>query len=152
MTFKGHWDIKDKARISYVIDRNTESVFNFVSSLGIFKDKYIRYELGIGLLSRPKPIKRTVTLFGTWKIRKNIGLIFEVEYGEKKLRAMVFGAKAGLTGKNTISFRLRNDVNKDINASLRLSRKILKGEGEAFCRALKSRREASIVAGVGWRW
>jgi hypothetical protein len=87
LAFKGYWDIEDKARISYIIDRNTNSIFNFKTSLGLFKGNYIKYELGIGLSKRPKPIKRTITLYGTWKIKKNIGLIFEVKYENQKPRA-----------------------------------------------------------------
>ncbi len=150
LIFKGHWDIKDKARISYVIDRNTNSVFNFKTSLGIFKDDYIKYELGIGLSREPKSIKRTITLFGTWKIKKNVGLIFEVEYENKKIHTIVFGAKAKLTAKDTILFKLRNNLNRKIGAELKLSHKILKGDGQAFLRLLKSRREFAVLAGAGW--
>ncbi len=152
LTFKGHWDIKDKTRISYIIDRNTSSVFNFRTGLGLFKDNYIKYEVGIGLSQRPKPIKQTIKLFGKWKIKKNAGLIFEVEYENKKVHAIVFGAEARLTDKDTVSFKLRNDLNKDISASLKLSHKILKGEGEAFIRGLKSKRESAIFAGAARRW
>ena len=146
LTFKGHWDIRDKARLSYVIDRNTDSVFNFLPSVGIFKDGYIKYEVGIGLSHK------TITLFGAWKLKRNIGLLFEVEYENGRLHAIVFGAKAKLTGRNEILFRLRNDMNKDIGVSLRLSHKLLKGDGEIFLRGLRTRREAAIYAGAGWRW
>ena len=152
LAFKGYWNIKDKTRISYIIDRNTNSVFNFEAGLGLFKDNYIRYEVGIGLSQRPKPIKQTIKLFGKWKIKKNAGLIFEVKYGDKKVRAIVFGAEARLTAKDTVSFRLRNDINKDISANLKLSHKILKGDGEAFIRTLKSKRESAIFAGASRKW
>ena len=152
LAFKGYWDIKDKARISYIIDRNTNSVFNLKTGLGLFKGDYIKYEVGIGLSQRPKPIKQTIKLFGKWKIKKNAGLIFEVKYGDKKVHAVVFGAKARLTDKDTVSFRLRNDINKDISANLKLSHKILKGDGEAFIRTLKSKRQSAIFAGASRRW
>jgi hypothetical protein len=113
LTFKGYWDIKDKTRISYVLDRTTDSSFTFKTSLGIFKADYIKYEVGIGVFGKQKPVKRTVTLFGKWKIKKGIGLTFEVEYENKKLHAIVFGAKAKLTSKDRISFRLRNELNKE---------------------------------------
>ena len=152
LTFKGHWDIKGRGRISYVIDRNTNSVFNFKTGFGIFKDKYIKYEVGIGISRRPKPLKRTVTLFGKWKIKRNIGLVFEVKYEKGKISAIVFEALAKPGGKNTVLFRLRNDINKDIAASLKISRKILKGEGEIFIRGRKSKRESAVYAGAGRRW
>jgi len=152
LTFKGYWDIKDKARISYVIDGSTGSVFNFKTSLGIFKDNYIKYELGIGLSRKPKPIKRTIILFGTWKIKKTLGLVFEVERGNRRIQTIAFGAEAKLTDKDTALFKLKNNINREIGAELELSHKVLKGDGQAFLRLLKSKRESAILVGVGWGW
>ncbi|MCG2726267.1 MAG: hypothetical protein L6420_08475, partial [Elusimicrobia bacterium] len=66
-------------------------------------------------------------LFGKWKIKKDIGLIFEVECENKKINAIVFGAEAKLSARDSISFELKNRHNKDISAQLQLSRKILNG-------------------------
>ncbi|MFH1406596.1 MAG: hypothetical protein ABIH01_01120, partial [Candidatus Omnitrophota bacterium] len=152
LIFKGYWDIKDRARISYVMDKNTNSVFDFKTGLGILRDNYIKYELGIGASRRVKPVKRTITLFGTWKIKKGVGLEFEIKYDNKKIQAIVFGAEAKLTDKDTISFKLRNNINKEIGAKIELSHKILKGNGEAFLRLLKSKRESAILVGSSWQW
>ena len=152
LIFKGYWDIKDKTRISYVINRATDSSFDFKTSVGIFKADYIKYEVGIGVAGKTEPIKRTVTLFGKWKIKKGVGLIFEIEYENKKIHAIIFGAKAKLTAKDRISFRLRNELNKDLKGELELSHKILKGNGESFLRFLKSKRETAVLVGAGFRW
>ena len=152
LTFKGHWDIKEKARVAYVMDKSIDSAFNFKTGLGIFKDKYIKYELGVGLSGCKQPRKITITLFGSWKIKKDKGLLFEVEYGEKNIKTIVLGAEARLTARNSVSFKLKNELNKEIGSELKLSHKILKGDGEAFLRLLKTKREAAILAGAGWRW
>ena len=166
LVFKGHWDIRGKTRIAYImdktpdvmsgslrfVDKNANSVFNFKTSLGIFKDNYIKYEVGIGVSGRPKPKKQTIKLFGKWKIEKNTGLSFEVAYEKKRIYAIVFGADAKLTDKDSISFKFRNEVSKDIGANLKLSHKILKGDGEAFLRLLKSKRESVVTAGAARRW
>jgi hypothetical protein len=163
LTFKGHWDIKKKLRISYVLERNTDSVFDFSArggsayggkaSAGIFKDGYIKYELGIGLANRINPVRKTIILYGTWRLKKDVGLLFEVKYEDKKMHAIVFGAEVKLTGKDRISFRLKNDIgNKDLGVKLELSHKILKGDGRAFLQLLKSKRESAIYTGAAWRW
>jgi len=153
LIFKGYWDIKDKFRVSYVLDKNTNSVFNFETSAGIFKKNYIKYRLGIRLTDRVKPIRQTVTLFGKWKMKRNTGLIFEIRYKDKKAHAIIFGAEARLTGKDTISFKLKNDIeNKDIGVVLKLSHKISKGDGEAFLRFLRSKQESVIYAGMAGKW
>ncbi len=152
LIFQGYWDIKDKGRISYVLDQQSDSIFAFRTSVGIFKDKYIKYEVGIGVARKPKPIKRVLILFGKWKIKKGVGLIFEVEYANKKIHAIVFGAEAKLTAKDSISFKLKNEQNKGLNAQLQLSRKILKGDGLSFLRFLKSKGESVVTIGAGFRW
>lgn len=152
LVFKGRWDIKDKARLSFVLDADSDSRFDFNTTLGIFKDNYIKYELGIGLSRKKQPVKRTITLFGKWKIKKTIGLVFEVEQEEGKIQTIVFGAEAKLTDKDTVSFNLRNRLNKEIGAELELSHDIFDGDGQAFLRLLKSKQESAILAGVGWRW
>ncbi|MBU4186507.1 MAG: hypothetical protein L6300_02805 [Syntrophaceae bacterium] len=152
LTFKGYWDIKDKTRLYYVIDKRSDSVFAFKTSLGIFKDKYIKYKVGIGVLDKGKPSPRIITLYGTWKIKKGIGLTFEIEYENKKIHAIVFGADVKLTPKDKISFKLRNERNKEIGGELKLSHKILKGDGEAFLRFLKSKNETAVIVGAGFRW
>jgi len=153
LIFKGCWDIKDFGRISYLLGKGTDSSFDFKTSACIFKENYIKYELGIGLSDRIDPIRRTVTLSGKWNLKKDAGLIFEIEYENKKTKAIIFGANARLTDRDTIAFKLKNDVeNKDIGANLELSHKILKGDGEAFLRLLKSNRESAIYAGAAWRW
>ena len=153
LTFKGYWDIKDAFRVSYVLGRGTDSVFDFETSAGAFQENYIKYELGIGLANRAKPIGRTIKLFGKWNLKKDVGLIFEIEYDNRKRRRIVFGADARLTGKDTVSFKLKNDIeNKDMGIDLELSHKIMKGDGEAFLRVLKEKGESAIYAGAAWRW
>lgn len=153
LIFRGHWDIRDRFRISYSLGRDTASGFDFQTSGGIFKEDYIEYELGIRKTFEAEPVKRTVTLFGAWRLKKDTGLIFEIEYADKKTQAITFGAEAKLTDKDTVSFRLKDDTeNKDLGINLELSRDILKGDGAAFLRLLKSGRESAVYAGAAWRW
>ncbi|MGB2598993.1 MAG: hypothetical protein WBB86_00215 [Candidatus Omnitrophota bacterium] len=153
LTFKGHWNVTERSRISYELRRGSDSAFDLKTSAGIFKGGNIKYELGIGLSGRPKPVKRTVTLFGKWKLKKNVGLVFEVDYRGKKPCLMVFGADARLTDKDTVLFKLRSDIeNRGLGVDLKLSRKMLEGDGEAFLRLLGSKQQSSIYAGAAWKW
>jgi len=152
LTFQGHWDIKDKARLSYVIDSNSASGFDFKTSAGLFRDGYIKYELGIGLSRKKHPVRQVVTFFGEWKVKKNIGLIFEVKREGKRIQAITFGAEVRLAGKSSLIFNLRNTLNKEIGVELGLSRDIFDGDGQAFLRLLESKKETAILAGAGWRW
>ncbi|MBN1527166.1 MAG: hypothetical protein JW919_06270 [Candidatus Omnitrophica bacterium] len=153
LAFKGHWDIKDRYRISYVLSGGTDAAFDFEAKAGVFRKDYIEYEVGIALAGRAAPLRRTVKLTGKWNIRKGIGLVFETGYEGGRTAAIVFGADATFTDRDTVSFRLRKEAGqRDLGASVELSRKLLKGDGEAFLRILKSRQEASAMAGAGFRW
>lgn len=152
LIFKGRWDIKDKARLSYALDTNTASAFDFNTSIGIFKDSFIKYELGIGLSRKKQPVKRAITFLGSWKLKKAVGLVFEIEREGRRIQEIVFGAEVRFTDKGALTFNLRDRLNKEIGAELELSRGIFSRDGQAFLRLLKTRQESAILAGVGWRW
>jgi hypothetical protein len=152
LVFDGHWDIKDKARLSYVMDSDTGSRFDFKTGVGIFKSNYIQYELGIGLSRKKRPVRRVITLFGGWRLNKNIGLVFEVGREGRKTQVILFGAEAKLKDKGNVAFSLRNALNKGMGVELELSRDILNGDGQVFLRLLGSKQESAILAGAGWRW
>jgi hypothetical protein len=145
--------VLDNARISYLLGGDTDSVFNFTTAASVYKEDYIQYQLGIGLTDRKKQALRTIRLFGTWTIKKGIGLTFEVEYENGNISAIVFGAEAELLDNGSVVFRLRSaEGHRDLGVTLELSRKILKGDGEAFLRMLASQRETAVYAGAAWRW
>ncbi len=153
LVFKGCWDINDAGRISYLLGKNTDSSFDFQTSVDIFSENRIKYELGIGLEGRAEPVKRTVTLSGRWNLKKDIGLIFEMKYENKKTKQMVFGADIRLKDGDTVLFKLKAGAqNIDTGAELELSHKILDGDGEAFLRLLKMNGESAVYAGSSWRW
>lgn len=153
LAFKGYWDIKEKARITYALDADTDSALSFAATAGVFREDYIKYEAGIMLKARARPVKRSIILSGRWKLKKDTGLVFEVEYGDGRIGAIVFGAEARLTDKDTVSFSLKSAPdNKDLGAEVEISRVISDACGEAFLRALASRRELAVYAGAAWRW
>lgn len=153
LTFKGHWDIKDRYRISYALSGGTDASFDFEAKAGVFKKDHIQYEIGIALTGRDRPVRRTVRLSGTWNIQKGTGLVFEAEYGPGRTAGIMFGADATLTDRDTVSFKLRKEPGqRDLGVSLELSRKLLTGDGEAFLRILRSRQESAVMLGAGFRW
>jgi len=152
LTFKGHWEINDKTHITYLVGHRSDSVLKFKTGVGIFKDKSISYEVGVGLSKGKVPVKQTVTLYGNWKIKGRGKLVFEVEYEKGKLYAISFNAEAKLTDKNSVKFKLKNELNQNLGAQIELIRSILKGNGEVFIRFLGSRKEKTVLIGAGVRW
>lgn len=150
--FHGHWDIARRNRLTYNLSLEGKSAFEFKTGLGFLAKDYIKYELGIGVSDKKEPIKRIVILYGKWKIKKNTGLLFEIEYEKGKAKAIVFGAEAKLTKQDKVEFKLKNELKKDLGLELKLSRRLLRGDGEAFLKLLRDKKEASAYVGAAWRW
>ena len=148
ITLKGYWDIAGKHRILYVFNKEIGSEFDFKVSVGKPAARGLEYELGVGVV----PNKKIITLFGEWKVNKNLGLLFEMPYAEGKIQSIVFGGWGKLNKDYRLDLRLQNKAGEDLGIDVKLSRRILEGQGEAFIRALRSQREVSIVAGVGFKW
>ncbi|MDP2911275.1 MAG: hypothetical protein Q8N76_02955, partial [Candidatus Omnitrophota bacterium] len=80
IVFKGYWNIKDKCRVSYVLDKGINSGFDFRSSLGTLapkgREKYAVFDIGIDI-SKAKKLRRRLIFLGKWKIGKGKELILE---------------------------------------------------------------------------
>ncbi len=148
ITFKGYWDIAGKHRIIYVLNKEIGSEFDFKVSVGKPAARGLEYEIGVGAA----PSKKTITLFGSWKVNKKVGLLFEMPYEDGQVRSIILGGWGKLDKNHKLEVRLENKRGEDLGIDVKLSRRILEGQGEAFIRALRSQREVSIVAGVGFRW
>lgn len=148
ITLKGYWEIAGKHRIIYVLNKEIGSEFDFKVSVGKPAARGLEYEIGVGA----RPSKKTITLFGEWKVSKKIGLLFEMPYEEGKVRSVILGGWGKLDKNYKLELRLQNKIGEDLGIDVKLSRSLLEGQGEAFIRALRSQKEVSVVAGVGFRW
>ncbi|MBU4312207.1 MAG: hypothetical protein KJ706_05780 [Candidatus Omnitrophica bacterium] len=148
LTFKGHWDITEKNRISYVLNKEINSQFDFEVGLIRATKSGIEYKISIGGAQAIK----TLALSGKWKLNKKLGLLFEIPYEGGEIQSIAFGATCKLSGKDTLDFKLKNRLGEDLETSMRLSRKILKDQGEAYIEALRDGKEVSLLAGIGFRW
>lgn len=143
----GYWQISEKNRLVYVVNKRIGSELEFAVSLAQPMPKGLRYEIGIGVT----PAKRTVELFGSWKINDSLGVVFEIPYEDGNVRNILFGAAVRSCG-GMIELSLKDRKGRDLEIKGRFSRRIFEGRGEAFAEALRSGREVSIAAGAGFRW
>ncbi|MFA5388287.1 MAG: hypothetical protein WC312_00850 [Candidatus Omnitrophota bacterium] len=81
ITFKGKWDIADKYKLNYILDRKTGSGFNFTASFGALapkgKDVYAVFDIGIKLSGITKKPRRRIIFSGRLKMGKGKELILE---------------------------------------------------------------------------
>lgn len=148
VTFNGYWDIRDKLRLSYVLNKELNSGFNFKVNLGKPAKRGLEYEIGIG----KGLTKKTLFLFGSWKVDKNLSLTFEIPYTQGKIRSISFGATCKLNKDYTLEARLRNNLQEDLGINLKLTRKLFAGQGEAFLQMLKENKTINVLAGAGLKW
>lgn len=148
ITFKGYWDITDKQRISYILDKEIGSEFRFKVGLGSVVKNNIQYKIDLGVIPR----KKNITLSGEWRLDKKLGVLFEIEYEDKSVCSVAFGANLSLGKNYTVNARLKNKSGDDLGLEVQLSRSIFKGAGEAFIKAASNGEEKAIFAGTGFRW
>lgn len=92
ITFKGHWDIAGKCRLRYILDKKTDSGFNFRSSIGTLaprdREIYATFDVGIAL-GGAKIKRRRIIFSGRLKIGKGREFILEtsnIEVGGLNLK------------------------------------------------------------------
>jgi len=147
LTFKGYWDITAGHRLSYILSRTADSRFDFRAGIGKPVKRGLRYEIGAEYSSTSK----TLTLLGKWKVDERFGLVFEMPCGGRS-RRIRFGSSFRLDDKNNLQFSLTDGRGGDLGIDAKLSRKILKGDGEIFLRGRLSEGRRQMVAGLAMRF
>ena len=152
--FEGYWELGKERGLAYVLDADTGSAFRF---RGAFQTASIRQKSGalryqIGLEAEGKRRLQTVTLFGKWKLSRDLSLEFEVPYSGGFRRAISFGATYSWDGRTAVSARLTTPGGGPLGLELTLHREFLRGQGEAFVRLRRSLEGTAAEAGVRVRW
>lgn len=141
LTLKGSWKLNNNNEITYT----SVNTLTFKGHWDITKNQRITYVLNREMNSR-------FDFSGKWRLNERFGLFFEVPLKNRKPQYVSFGADCKLGENNTVEFKLKNNFDKDMDIGLKLSRNILKDQGEAFVSALKEGKELSLTAGIGFRW
>jgi len=152
LVFSGSWDIKNASRITYSLGAGSDSELSFRMSCCFLDKNSIKYEIGIGAHRSAVYANRTFTLFGKWKIRKGLGLVFEYKCGDKT-SVISFSAEAEMKNGDILSFNIRTEnVKRSSGLTLEIDYSFLKGDAVAFVRYLRSKEEKCVLLGAGLRW
>ncbi len=154
LTFRGYWDVTEANRLTYVLDRDSDSAFRF---RGTFQSRALQAKAGrirfqIGVQAEGRRRVQTVTLFGKWKLSHDLSLEFEVPYGDGAVQGIGFGASFELGARGTITGRLLARRGQPLGVELLFTRPFLKGQGEAFARLRRNLDENVAEAGLRVRW
>jgi len=139
LEFEGFWEMGESERLRYILSGSSDSCFDFrlqLESKNLYPSRgVIKYRIGIGVSTRNRPREKIISLFGTWKFSRALGLLFEMDYGEGSFRALEFGAEAALSSKDKFIFCLKDKRNLPLGLSVTFTHKFLKKhDAEAFIR------------------
>ena len=153
LTFKGYWNISSANRLVYLLEGSSTSRFEFKvqieSSTFYPKKGEIRYRIGVGIRqSRPKVSSQILILYGEWKFGRNLGLIFQMDYGQGKVRAIEFGAEVTF-GRNKVIFALKSEFGEPLGITFTMTHKFLESfDAKGFIRLKSRQKEQAIEAGI----
>jgi hypothetical protein len=147
-TLKGFWDIAAEKRIFYVLSRRPDSRLAFRVSMGRPTKRGLQYRIGAGAC----PQAKTIILFGHWKLDRRLGLVFEMSGINGRFRRVVFGSYFRFDNRYNLDFALKDGKGRDRGVRVKLSRKMLKSNGELFVSADLSRGRRQLMAGVAFRF
>jgi len=154
--FKGFWQINQRNRITYVLNAENNSCFEFKAFLQtpslIGKSGTIKYRVGIGIKKKAEYKPEIITLYGAWKLQRKAGLSFNMDYDSRKAKPLYFNAFVSLDKKSKVVFTLSSVQGKPLGLSLEFHRTYFKGQAEWFLRALDKGGEQKIEGGVQIRF
>lgn len=155
LTFRGAWDISRESQLVYTLTGDSDAAFRirgaFQSKSLLAKEGAIRYQAGIEAAGK-RSGTRTLTLFGKWKVSRNLALVFEIEYGDGRRKAIRFGGEFEIGKPNQIAVQLTSAAGKPLGVELILSREFLGRDTSAFIRLVRDSAESRAEAGVRGRW
>jgi hypothetical protein len=155
ITFNGFWQISENCRIVYILDAQNHSYFSFKAHLerpNIFAKKgEIRYRVGIGVKTQIFQM-RTITLYGAWKLSRKLGISFEMDYGQGKVKEIFFTATWRFSEEENIEFHLKNTQGKNLGLAVIFSRSFLNKNARWFLRLAKQGRDSRIQGGITILW
>lgn len=150
LIFRGFWQISSADRLTYILKHSSDSRFDFraqIETPTIYPQKgVIKYRLGLGL-REDKTKARIITLYGTWKFSRNLGLVFEIDYGKEGLKSIEFSADVTFQ-KNIVTFSLKDKEGEPLSLALTFTHRFLKRlDAEAFLRLKAQGKETGVEAG-----
>jgi len=154
LTFTGFWELSAANRLTYILSKDSNSRFDFraqIETPNIYPSKgQIKYRLGTGIRKGKKGQPgKVITLYGTWKFSRDLGLTFTMDYGNGKIYSQEFSVDYNFDSANKITCVLRNNAGKRLGVTLTFTHKFLKQmDAEVFIRLKRSQRDSAIEAGV----
>ena len=154
LRFSGVWEIRRANRLVYQVEGSPESAFDFRASLQRpslnAREGRLVYQVGIGLSRGPARTQR-VTLFGTWKLNRDLSVSFEVPYAGGRAHAIRFEGTYALSSRDRIAMARQGQRKEPLGLTVTFTRDLAPDAG-VFLRLHRDDRERSAIGGVQVRF
>ena len=154
LTFNGTWSLSKDRQLAYSLGVGSNSRFDFKGAFEtgpIYPKKgEIRYRVGVEV--RGKTSIQTITLFGQWRLSRDLYLDFDIQYENGQRNAITFGGTYNLDPSRQITVSLKSKAGEPLGLALIVTQDLFDKDGQAFIRLQKTLEESSIEAGVDFRW
>jgi len=155
LSFKGFWQITRRNRISYVLDVQNGSEFDFKVQAGSAslkgKKGVIKYRLILGVKGKSEE-EKDITLGGKWKFGRKGTISFEVDSGPGKAKTIDFTCSYYLDNRKKITVLLRNRKGQSLGLRITLETKFLKNNARFFLQGENLDAALRLKVGMGLRW
>ena len=154
LIFDGAWDIPRAGRLAYRLLGSSASAFEFRASLGTpslrAKEGRLVHEVGIELARGVRRTRR-VTLFGTWKLHRDLSVSFEIPYRDGRIEAIRFAGGVALSPRDQLSVALRVGRGERLGLTVTFTRELVP-DANLFLRVRHDDEERAVVGGVRVRF
>lgn len=155
LEFSGAWDLRPGARVAYQLGADARSAFEFQAALQSpnlnARDGRIVYQIGIRL-SDGRTIRRTVALFGAWKLHRDLSVSFEMSQPSGGGRTLTFEGTAAVASRASVSVQLRSRDGEPLGFAVVFSRSFLREEAQWFLRLERAGEDTRLLGGVQGRF
>ena len=150
LVFDGTWEIATSSRLVYRLSGSGDSAFEFKAALQspslLAREGRIAYQVGIGLAGGRSRTQR-VTLFGAWKLNRDLSVSFEVPYASGRVETMRFEGAYALSPRDHIRVALQSRLREPLGVTVVFTKEIVP-DATLFLRVQGEAKERSVLGGV----
>jgi hypothetical protein len=157
LVFRGHWDLY-RTRMVYSLEGTDTSFFSFKAAVQtkslMAKQGEIRYQLGTGVSSRKGKggaVSRAVTIYGTWKLSRDLKVSFEVKGPSTEKREIIFGIDKIFAESRKITVSLKDKKGEKLGMDVTFT-KVFAKDAEFFVSIGNNASETRILGGLRIRF
>ena len=150
ISFEGAWEMPSANRLVYRLSGSSTSAFEFSARLQsrslLAREGRMVYQVGVTLARGVRRTQR-VTLFGVWKLSRDLVVSFEVPYSEGRVRAIKFSGEVALSRRDRIMVELSASDGRRLGVQVAFTRDVSPNV-RLFLQARKEPGQALVLGGV----